>query len=525
MKFSIKTINYLVYFFLLASAGVLTLSHIPFGVAISMDSLSYINAARKLIQNEGISLPDYGLEHGDVAPLTFWPPLYPIFLATGIPSNHLFDVDVGRSITWLNVLSLFVTLLLFWNIAKTIVPKPLAIFATLLLGLLPSMQIIYLYAWSETLFIPLIVAAFISQLKFFEAAMSDRNKWLCAGVSMLALAFQVRYAAIGVFVGFLISILLLNASSIPDKLILMAKSTGLFLILNAPMMLRNHLVANNLFGSRDQSSALLREDIPTLMHLLGLELFPFPMLFLFPIFLGLMAIVYIVTRPGDRKDIAENQHGKLVFFNGLVWSGAYLAFVVLSRQVYHSDIDTRMVVPAMPLLILSGIALLNCFRNMGYSSIAILSFVVWFGGASIHGYEIHKGILQSWRTTGTPGEIHGITYNSTSNPGFAAFRQLRQIYNLRDDLQILTDLSRPQLIGYFFPTARVKQIPESLSPNNLEIMKRLMNRPGFVLLTTESTVQLFEKSFGKAGSFFQINDPTGKAYPYILMKLPLSESS
>jgi hypothetical protein len=289
-----KYLTYSAYFTLIVISAILVHSHTPFGAAVSMDSLNYLNAARLIAQGLGISLPDYNLDSGDAVPMTLWPPLYPALLSAAIPTDRLFDVEIGQHVAWLNILSLFCTIWLFWWISGTFIHKGLALGLTIMFAFLPSLQIIYLYIWSETVFIPLVLAAFLLQMRFFGTTSRYRPLWLWASVAVLALAFYVRYAGLGFFGALLGSLLLVDRSSNREKFILLARSAILFLLLIAPLLWRNYWVGNYLVGQRDNSSAVLGDDLVTLGNLLAAELLPFGFILLLPAlgFVGYLETVH-----------------------------------------------------------------------------------------------------------------------------------------------------------------------------------------------------------------------------------------
>lgn len=490
-------------------AAALVIGHTPYGAAMSMDSLYYLSAAQQMSLGHGIALPDYAIGDRDISPMTTWPPLYAVFLQLLIPADSVFGVDAGKFVLWFNIVGLACTLSIFWALAGRLIPKVPAFVVTLLLALVPSMQIIYMYAWSETLSVPVVLAAAWFFARFLDPQADHRLRSLTLSVACLALGFHLRYAVLGFVAGLCASILLLDSSNLKQRIKLVAGSAVWFAALVAPLLLRNFWLANNFIGKRGASDALLAADMNKLAGLLASEVFYgfWPL----PLVLGMLLVGVIVVIIRKRREI-ENpaEHGFRLALAMLIWAVAYLIFLIISRQMSMIDLDTRMIAPIVPFMMLAALGLLSGSRQVidsglieGLSALLLLS-------TAANGYLVHREIVASWQSARTPGTLLGITYNSISSPSFATYYRLRELIRAPGGTLVLTDLDRPVMLHYFFPAARVKQLPGDITEDGLRALKPMLGKQGFVVITKDQTASAFTAATKANAAFQQVVDANGQ---------------
>ncbi len=168
-------------------AWVLLIASTPHGIHLSNDTFSYLGAASNLAAGRGWTYP-----FGDVgAPVTLFPPLYPLVLA--VP-NRL-GADVLSWTRWQNavLLGVFVAAVgtaVRWATDRSVAPTA----AAMLLATfgVPTL-LVYSFAWSETVYLPLQVLSL-----FFLArhlASGGRRDLLVASV-LASLVLVTRYAGV-----------------------------------------------------------------------------------------------------------------------------------------------------------------------------------------------------------------------------------------------------------------------------------------------------------------------------------------
>jgi hypothetical protein len=238
---------------------ILMLAFSDHGVHTSNDSFSYLGAAHNLAHGRGWTYP-----FGDIgAPVTLFPPLYPLLLA--VP--NVLHLDVLHWVLWQNAILSGVLAAVagcavgsvtgwsIWSIAATI--------GLTALGRPPIFM--YSRAWSETLFLPLEVGAlwFLSR---FLVARKPRDLVIATALSSLALL--TRYAGLSI----LLTGCLLVAVWPGRRLILRLRDLGVYavgsLALSAAWALRNQLESQTLTGNNHLVHTLhgsqIREGVRTI---------------------------------------------------------------------------------------------------------------------------------------------------------------------------------------------------------------------------------------------------------------------
>jgi hypothetical protein len=157
------------------------------GVHLSNDSFSYLGAATSLADGRGWTYP-----FGTIgAPVTLFPPVYPIVLA--VP--HLLGVDVLGWARWQNavLLAAFVVAVgaaVRWATDGDIVAVAAA--ALLVLFGAPTL-LVYSFAWSETIYLPLQVLSLV----FLARHLSDgRTRDLVLASVAASIVLVTRYAGL-----------------------------------------------------------------------------------------------------------------------------------------------------------------------------------------------------------------------------------------------------------------------------------------------------------------------------------------
>jgi hypothetical protein len=525
VRFSSQMLFFISSLFFLIIAFELTWLHSPYGSAMSMDSLSYLSVAQQINLGHGVSLPDYAMGGAGFLPMTLWPPLYPLLMSVVIPDSHVFGVQSGYYIMWVNIICLWVLLVLFWAITKNFVGNKIAFFTTPLLGFMPSMQVIYLYAWSETLFIPVILAAFYC-FSFAFKSNKHRLYYILASIVFMAIGFHLRYAALGFLGGVILSIFFLEDLARSQKIKVVSISIGLFVLLIAPLLIRNYLMSGTPIGHRDASTASFLLDLNTLGGLLGGEFFS-SSLIVWPLtIVGLASLITVVVLQRDAVRQVCNYQISLVIHAGL-WTLIYLVFLIINRLLSHMDLDTRMIGPIVPfvLLIVAGLfySSVIAIKHQGVlKPIWLLVPVLFVAPLLAKAYNIHRDLIISWRELGAPGQILGIFYNSTTSHDLAAFQRLGEVVPLSKGAVVLTDLARPQIIHYFFPDARIMQMTTNLSSTNIPQLVDGFGQQGLIVITQNKTLNAFSEIVTE-DAFLQIQDREGEPYRQLmLLKLPLA---
>jgi hypothetical protein len=227
----------LIIIFLLGFLGILSLLYATkWGIGISPDSVTYLDAARNLLEGHGFSYK-IGAE---LQTLTNYPPLYPTLLAV---ISFILDLDLLQVARGLNALIFGLNIILVGSIMRYAKTLPIINILSSFL-VLTSGTILYIhhYAWSEGLFILLGFSGLFLLNRFIEE--EKRVSFLFSSV-LISLAFLTRYAGLTLIITGLMALLFLH----PQKFL---KRIAVCIIFGAvssiPMVLwlaRNLYIAGN----------------------------------------------------------------------------------------------------------------------------------------------------------------------------------------------------------------------------------------------------------------------------------------
>ena len=211
----------------------------PNGLGLIDDAISYIAAARALLNGQGFTR--IWLASG-LEPITHWPPGYP---ATLTAISFLLKIDPYRSARFLNMLvfggNAALLVLLGHKMTKSYVWGGLLAFL-----FLANSEILRLHAQalSEPLYLFVSLLAFLA---FYNATTQEGKKsylWLVLTGLLTGLSYITRYAALSLFATFIVAIFILLPTWRKRFV-----SFGYFLIGTVPpilaWMLRNKLVGGS----------------------------------------------------------------------------------------------------------------------------------------------------------------------------------------------------------------------------------------------------------------------------------------
>lgn len=240
------------YIFLAAAGnfGILLvlLSTSKFGPGISADSVAYMHAGRSLLEGKGY------MYFGFNAPFVQWPPLYSTVLAI----IGLFGVDIAAAANYLNafVFGLIIFISGLW-LTKNIKSGIYVLWG--IGALIFSVPLLYVsgYAWSEPIFILLILLFIIKMQEFMKA---KKQSCLILSAVYAALACITRYIGVVLVFTGLIAVLFQRRKFL-DRL----RDMFIFgCISSLPLgiwIVRNYIISGTLFGARTPSIYTLGQNV------------------------------------------------------------------------------------------------------------------------------------------------------------------------------------------------------------------------------------------------------------------------
>ncbi len=320
------------------------------GIGITPDSVRYVDAARNLIEGNGL------LVGGE--PLTHYPPLYPALLAIA----GLVAEDVITAARWLHALIFAVTIgavtFCIWRFSGRRLVMTMT--ASMFLIALPDMLLIQVQALSEPPFLLLTLCGHM--LLAYHLTCPDR-RFLVAGSVMIGGALLTRYAGIALLPAPLVLLAALRErpvrSRVIDGVIFISFAAGpLFL-----WLIRNKFVAGSAANRPIAWHPFDMNRVGETIGTLSAWLIPFQTsVFLQTLVLAVFLALSIVLFRLAWKRREEQLRG-LLRYTLLVslFSLFYLGFLVISISIMdaHTLMDARILSPILLLLLCSFCPLLS----------------------------------------------------------------------------------------------------------------------------------------------------------------------
>jgi len=510
------------YLVLALAAIILVASHTPVGAALTMDSLYYLSAAGNILDGNGITHSTHALSGPALEATTLWPPLYPVLVATIQWLAEFAGTSDVAGIAAFNVLALITSSYLVVRIASLTASAQAGVVVAIAITISPSIQIVFMYAWSEALFIPLTLAAYLSLQQHLFGDESVRQRWLYAMVMFLGLATYTRYVGLAFFASAALAMLLYGQRDLLKRLRTVATMTVAYLAILSPLLFRN-MVESGSFSGGDRGSPDISvlSDMSTLMWYLYLEFLNLPLVIGVVLILVTLALAaWLSLRHTGRSKQAFQTFGLPGITIPFLFACVYMAFLLISRGRQSIDLDSRMLSVVVPFLL---IGLLGVYQQLSLRTgkrLAILPFLLPLAAFAIGAIHTHTSILKGWRDFGEPGFILGQRYPSMTGHHFESLRSIGKYFAPDDGDLVLTDISRPIIVEHLLPEVDVRQLPGTPDDQSIGELEVLLQRKGLAIINTTDWSQALSKSLEGRADFYNID---GRAeYPdYVVITLPV----
>ncbi|MBN2466023.1 hypothetical protein JXD38_10430 [candidate division WOR-3 bacterium] len=235
--------------FAIAAVGLVLVATAKYGAGLSPDSVGYIDAARNLLAKKGLVL-----HTGE--PLVWWPPLYPLLLAAVSFATRLDPVVIAH---FVNAALFAFVIYLSVRLLRTGVRRSATYTLLCMCAVLFARPFseVYAMAWSECLFIPLVLLYLIFAQRYWGS-----GDMLSIAVMTLAtaLACLTRYVGIALVPAGLVTITLASGARLRERL---ARACVFAAVSLAPIGLwavRNHQLTRTFFGNRGPIQKSLAEN-------------------------------------------------------------------------------------------------------------------------------------------------------------------------------------------------------------------------------------------------------------------------
>jgi hypothetical protein len=522
LDFSSSAVRATGYLILAVVAAILIASHTPLGAALSMDSLYYLSTAGNILEGNGITRSTHLLSGPALQSTTLWPPLYPLLVAAIMWVANLVGTSEVVGIAVFNSIALIATMYLVVRIASLAASVQAGIAVAFAIAISPSIQIVFTYAWSEVLFIPLCLAAYIGLQQYLTGDDSARKSGLYAMIVFLGLATYTRYVGLAFFSSAALGMLIYGRGDLPQRLRTVTAATLAYLVFLLPMLLRNLVQAGTFSGGqRGSPDTNVLSDIATLMWYLYLEFLNLP------VFLGAAVIVVAVvsaawlflrrTSSSEQGALTQGLTNIVVPF---LFVFIYMIFLLVSRGRQSIDLDSRMLSVVIPFLAIGFLGVYQQLVLRVGRRLAVLPFLLPLAAFVVGAFQTHTSILKGWRDLGEPGLILGMTYRSMTSQQMDVLRGISEHFVTgRGDL-VLTDISRPIIVEYLFPGSDVRQVPGKPNDQNIAELEASLQRDGIVIVGDTDWSQALSTSLEGRAHSYTISDQAGIA-KYVVITLPV----
>lgn len=502
------------------------LGYTPLGVALSMDSLNYLLAARSLFDGHGLALPGDRITGPVREVMTTWPPLYSLLLAPVYALHHGDGIAIEGLIRYVNAALLIASLLMLQVIlSRSLRFNPyLAALCVICFALLIPVQVIFLYAWSETLFLPLLLALLYLLLAYHRHAAGTLGltRLVVIGLVTASLVYT-RYMGV-VFIALVPMALLLLADGgawLRVRRAIVSGAVGAAALI--PLFAFNLLATGHLSGAdRGRPPFRLGSDIGLLGDVLVRSLVAIPVPALLA---GLAAMALLVGVVAARRGVRPLSPGLALFAVCSLWLVGYLTALVVFRSLQHIDLDTRMISLAVPFVFLIiAAAAGEVFQATRHTAakVAMGALVLLIVAPTVvSSVGTYSTIRAAWKDHRVPGQISGIRYNSITNVGLEPLRVIQQRLSRDADGVVVTDIPRPQIVRYFFPGARVLRLPEG--PFEPVERQFLAHEDGMLVLTSPESLAVIGQAFGQEAVSERMLMEVRHRSSWWVVRMPLAE--
>jgi len=443
-------------------------------------------------QGHGAVATDYSLGNWDRSSFNEqrqWPRLYSFLLAATSPA-----VANVKHASYLSVGLLFLCVVFVYFILEPRSNWFVALLSSLLLCLTLPMITVYSYAWSETLFIPLLIMVCWSSICYLDhdrIGSPRRQIYLFFTVLFLLLMAYTRY--IGIMFGLLLPAMYIQSSKGRKDAIIFIGSIVLYGLGVGYMLVYNFLATGRLSGvARLATDKTIIENILDSISVL-LMIVPSSAAALVVILIvsvvAYTALTNIVAVGNDRR-LPFRSHD-LMILGGV--GGLYvIALQVLRTLVFFDSLDIRLLSPVFPILWTFLVLLPLKLRTSGGRHLLVgvmVTFLIF--SVSVNGYRQFLGTVNNWKTLGQPNLLSNrdeafmnYTIPEHRNTTKALFTQL-------SDPNGVVAIDNPIVFEFLTGLASV-QIP---ALNHLQSIDQLNRLPegSFLLLTRHDQKVAFSK--------------------------------
>jgi hypothetical protein len=409
-------------------------------VAYTMDSLTYRDAALHFMAGHPMQSSNVMAEAPEREPLLVWPPAYPALWAT---VASLGNISIDDAPTVLNpALLAFTTLIVFWVCWMVTGSPAVACLVATASGFVPTSMIVFGHAWSETIFIPLVLLGYAA---FWKYRTSRENLfWLASAAIFVGLANWIRYAGVAFIPILAFSVLVASSSSLGKRILHVIGAMLVCVALALPLWLRNWNLSGNISGSTRGGLAhsdRLALDMATIVDSFEHCFFAFSMVLRANLEIPIIVAITFLIFKAFRRHGVQWLHPPEIWLP-LVWLSGYLAFLLYARTMQSGvPMDLRMLAVAFPFLLFALTPAVNAAfseRLLDVKTVLISLLLGLLINSGVHeALRTHKNYASAdvprWRS------VFGLAFRDMRNTSPTSRALLESIGPIDPSALVMTD--------------------------------------------------------------------------------------
>lgn len=304
-----------------------------YGIGVNSDSIAYVRAAENLVNGNGLGRIN-GL--GGFNPMTHWPPLYSLVLAT----LHAGGMEIYAGARWLGAVLVFLLIFLSGFCLYRLTRSPLVSFmgAALLTYAQPQWETT-LRLMSEPLFLVLTLLGVLCLDVYFER---KQTGWLIGSGIWIGLAFLTRYAGFTLVAAAVLLLFCQRGFSFRGKVksVLTFGLTGCLPVLG--WLVYNQVQAGTGTNRVFSYTAIPPSDFIALAQTISAWFTPVGSVWNIGtgklLFGGTLALLSVLISRLPQKGTAKFTHQRIIGWFMLLYAPIYAVFVLFSRLYFDSMI-------------------------------------------------------------------------------------------------------------------------------------------------------------------------------------------
>lgn len=452
---------------ILVTSWVVVNSLTPYGSATSPDSVAYLDIANNIKNGHGFTATDFSLDNAGKQTFTikrYWPPLYADLLSVFID-----DASDVKTVSIISRILLAISIVFVFFITYESIGSA-ALLSSLLLCITVPIITIYTYAWSETLFIPILIIIIWASIEYLELSRRPPIYRVAISLILLTMLIMLAYTRyIGIAFAVLLPVIYFFSNRDTLDRILLPAAALVYITAVGYLLYENYIITGYISGmARPPSDETITEILIDVYHAI-LTIFPTTAIPIISALIITASIVYFIkTQSTHTFDINADKKPRLRLYILSIVTSVYLIAIISLRSFKQFDmLDVRLLSPALATLFILLTILPSFFKiNSRTGLFVYLVSFFYIASLSINGYEQWLYTSKNWKAQETPRLRlnNKIVYNNfTKSP--ETINDNKKLFSMLTQDRGIIVIDKP-LIYKFITGAKVIEKPKHINSGN-----------------------------------------------------------